>query len=416
MAVLIVVGLTATLSLTHGQEQSVPPPVGQKAAPPSPQRPARDLSKLAPFDRQVLLSAQRGSEWLQRANGGDGRFVPGYVPALRVTLEGDNYLRQAGAALAMAKAAKYFSDDQAAAIARQAILTLLEDTAPEDPKKPDIRVCTLPSGMVNRLGAAAALVQAIGELPAPAGDVLDKAGQLAVYIHRAQGADGGLICSAGGSKTPDDDNEAVTLYSGEALAALMLSHLQRPAPWKLEVVRKALPYYQARWRTQKSPGMVHGHTAAYTEAYLQTNDRAFADFVFEMNDWLCKLQYQEPDPRHPLWEGGFMGCADGKPLAAAPTIASAAWAECLVEACRAARQAGDVARWERYQAALQRCLRFAMTLQYTEANSQHFSEWYRPMILGGFHASHSDGNIRLECTQLPVCAMIGYLQHVARAP
>ena len=190
----------------------------------------------------------------------------------------------------------------------------------------------------------------------------------------------------------------------------------RPAPWKLEVVRKALPYYQASWRAKKNLVMVPIFTAACTEAYLATTDKVFADFVFEMNDWLCTFQPQQPDQRHPLWDGGFMACVDGKPMPAPPTVVSAAYADSLAQAARVARQAGDVTHWERYQTAVQHCLRFLMSLQYTEANSQHFSDWYRPIILGGFHGSLSDGNIRLETTQPPVCAMIAYLRYVAKAP
>ena len=27
--------------------------------------------------------------------------------------------------------------------------------------------------------------------------------------------------------------------------------------------------------------------------------------MLEMNDWLCGFQYEEADPRYPLWRGGF---------------------------------------------------------------------------------------------------------------
>src|SRR5262245_29692185 len=64
----------------------------------------RDLTKYTPQQRNFYLTGQRGLEWLQRANKPDGRFVHGLVPALRVPLEGDGYLRQAGAAFALARA------------------------------------------------------------------------------------------------------------------------------------------------------------------------------------------------------------------------------------------------------------------------------------------------------------------------
>jgi hypothetical protein len=410
--VLIGVLSATTLSYLWGQERLAPPPAGVKAAsPPATKQITRDLTKWPFFPKQVYLATQRGSEWLQRANRGDGRFIPGYAPALRTQLEGDSYLRQAGAALALAKAARYFSDEQAAAIARQAVLTLLEDTAPEDPKNPTVRVCTLPAAMANALGASAALIQAIHELPAPADDLLAQAVQLCHGIRKSQRSDGSIACGES-----DLDNEAIDFFTGEALVAVMRSQQYRPEAWKLEIVNKALPLYQVRWRAGKHPGAVPAHTAAFADAYLQTKDRAYADFVFEMNDWLCTLQYQQLDSQHPLWVGGFMGFADGKPVLAPPQVLSAVSAQSLVDAARVARQIGDVQRWERYKAAVERSLQFLTTLQYTEANSQHFAEWYRPAILGAFHASHTDGNIRLDYTHTAVCAMVGYLKHVAEVP
>jgi hypothetical protein len=414
-SLLIVVCSLTTLSVIHGQVRSTqpPPPLVKPAAQPAPPRPGHDISKWPFFSKQVYLAAQRGSEWLQRANRGDGRFIAGYAPALRAPLEGDSFLQQAGAAFTLAKAAKYFNDDQAAAIARQAVLTLLEDTAPDNPKNPVVRTCSLPAGMANPLAAAATLAQAIYELPAPASDLLDQADQLCNFIHHAQRVDGSLATGETGanSKAAVTDDEDSDLYAGEALYALIFSHQLRPVNWKLQFIQKALPVFQARWRAHKSPTGVGRLTAAYTETYLQTKEKVFADSIFEMNDWLCTLQYSQLDPQHPLWVGGFMSCVDGKPVPAPPQIGAAAWTGSLVDAARVARLVGDVPRWERYKAALQRGLQFLTTLQYTEANSQHFNDWFRPTILGAFHASHTDGNIRLNDTQQAVSAMLGYLTH-----
>jgi hypothetical protein len=182
------------------------------------------------------------------------------------------------------------------------------------------------------------------------------------------------------------------------------------------VARRAIAYYHPYWRDHKNLAFVPWQTAAYAEAYLLTKEQAFADCVNEMNDWVCTLQYERLDPRHPLWVGGFMGWADGKPVEAAPQAGSASFAEGLAEACRVAREAGDVARHRRYSEALERCLQFLATLQYTDANTQHFAAWYRPRLVGAFHASDQDGNLRIDYTQHAVSAMVQYLAHVARAP
>src|SRR6516162_4274327 len=110
-----------------------------------------------------------------------------------------------------------------------------------------------------------------------------------------------------------------------------------------------------------------------------------------------------------------MTWVDGKPAETPPQVSSASYAEGLAEACRVARQMGDLTRYRRYSAALERCLQFLATLQFTEANTQHFAAWYRPRLVGGFHASDQDGNLRIDYTQHAVCAMVQYLAYVAQA-
>jgi hypothetical protein len=359
----------------------------------------------------MYLSAQGGAAWLQRANGPDGRFLHGFIPDLNTRLEGDHYLRQIGAAFALARAARFTGDEKYTRTARQAVVTLLLDTT-QDPSDSGVRYTTLPSVVVNRLAATGLLVMAINELPSPAADLLQQSEQLCAYIRKQQQPDGSLSYS----DSPRDgkaDIEGINYYPGEALYGLMVSQRHKPAAWKTEVMRKAVAFYLPWWRNHKNPALVSWHTAAYTEAYLLTKDKVFANSVHEMNDWLCGLQYVQLDRNHPLWVGGFMSWVDGKAGPLPPDIGSAAYAESLVEACRVAREAGDLQRYKRYQESLELSLRFVTSLQYNEATTQHFADWYRPTLLGGFHASHQDGSLRVDYTQHAVCALVQYLRYVA---
>jgi hypothetical protein len=228
-----------------------------------------------------------------------------------------------------------------------------------------------------------------------------------------RGTDGALNYADRGAPT-EIDPDGINWYPGEALFGLMRSQQYRPAAWKTEVVRKALPYYRSWWRAHKTLSLVPWQTAAYAEAYLLTKEQTFADFVTEMNDWVCGFQYVQLDAQHPLWVGGFRETSEGNPVASAPQVTSASYAEGLAEACRVVRQAGDRMRYQRYREALERCLQFLNTLQYTEANTQHFSDWYRPVLVGAFHASHQDGNLRIDYTQHAVSALIQYLKYLGQ--
>jgi hypothetical protein len=413
----LVIGSFVAFSLTQGQER---PPHNAPASSPiqsaeqTPEltddgsRLAAMMAKLLPLQRQMLLSAERGADWLRRSNRSDGKFIYGYLPDLRIPLPGDHYLRQVESACALARVSRYLGEERYAAVARQAILTLLLDTTLDGPE-PQVRHTTLPPLAVNRIGAAGLLVLAIHELPAPGADLLEQAEQLCGYLHQQQLADGSFDLT-GGMKDIQVEPDAILLYPGQAVTGLLHSYFARPAPWKVESMTKALAYYRNWWRAQKNLAMVPWLSAAFTEAYFLSKEQAFADAVYEMNDWLCGLQYAQLDPNHPLWTGGFMDWIDGRPMPSFPTISSACYSSSLAEGCRVAHQLMDLPRYKRYREALERSLQYLCTLQYTEANTQHFADWYRSMLLGGFHASQQDGNLRIDYTAQAVSAMAQYLE------
>src|SRR5262245_21312363 len=201
---ILVLGVVAVvIAASRGQPPSapprpLPPSVTQagfnEPSPNSTTRSGRDFAQLPPIGQQVYLSAQRGSEWLYRANQPTGRFLSGWDPALNQTAEVDHFARQAMASAALGRAARFFKNDGYTTRAAQAILTLLAETGP-DPRDPTSRSTTAPSNVVNKLGAAGTLLTAIHELPKPAADLLDQGEQLARYIVRQQRADGSLVCS-----------------------------------------------------------------------------------------------------------------------------------------------------------------------------------------------------------------------------
>jgi hypothetical protein len=431
----LVLGLAGgmTLSLLRGQDRPAvpapPPPAPPIANPPAERDPhlsgsaaggvhrqtGRDLPNLNPLQQQMLNSAQRGADWLFRMNGVKGRFLYGYLPALKVEMEGDNYLRQIAAAATLARAARFTGEERYAVRATQAILALLDETV-VDPKDPEVRHLALPSLVVNRLGAAGLLVLAINELPAPQADLLDKSEQLCRYIRGQARADGSLRCddNAEDAGAAGDSVESIAAYPGLALHGLVRSQQHRPAAWKLDVLRKAVAFYRPWWQGHKSLVFVPAQSAACAEAYLLTREVPFSEFVVEMNDWLCGFQYDQIDPRRIQWYGGFLSCVEGRKVESPPDVSSAPCAESLADACRVACAARDLERHQRYTEALKSALQFLVTLQYTDANTQHFADWYRPRVAGAFHASHQDGNIRIDYTQHAVSALVQYLEQTVR--
>ncbi|MGL4555163.1 MAG: hypothetical protein ACRC33_28690 [Gemmataceae bacterium] len=386
-AVGLAFSLTLTLSLLRGQ---APPPV------PAP----KPEVKLSPAQVQLQFAARRGADWLSRMHGVKGRFLPGYLPALKQEVEGDDLMRQASAAAGLGRAARYLGEEGYAARAAQAALALFEDTHP-DPTDPACRLISMPGDAVSRLAASAALVLAVHDLPAPQSDLLEKAEQLINAMRKEARADGSL-----------GDADPVT--AGLAVWAVAKSHKARPAAWKPALAAKSLAFYRAGWEKGRSTEAAHGFAAACAETYLATADKAAAAFAFDIADWACGLQYTTIDRRRLAWYGGFMAWRGGRPMEDAPDVRAGSLAAGLVEACRVAREAGDAARLQRYTGSLGQSLQFLPTLQYTDAGTQHFSVWYRPKVVGGFHASPTDGDLRIDHTADAVTALVGYVEHVAR--
>ena len=427
LLLLATVGGLATLSGTKGQNPPGPiTPLVPSAAPPpanpvtpavfvapAPSQPLHDLNQMPPFTRHVYTSAHRGAEWLHGVNNPvTGRFIYGWVTALNVALDGDHYLHQAGAVAALARSARYFGEERYTLKARQAVLSLMADTT-LDPRDPTCRHTAMPALAVNRLAAAGLLVMAIHELPAPADDLLKQGEELANFIRKQQRDDGSFRLLDGTDETPRE-TESVQTYPGVALYGLMLSQRHRPAAWKTDVARRALPYYFSQWKANPNLTCVPMLTAAFAEMYLLTKDQAFASGVFEISDWVCGLQYTKEDARNPAWIGGFKGYNDAKqPVPTAPTVQTAAYLEGLAQACRVTRQVPDAARYERYKVVAANACQFLTGLQFGEDTTRHFAPNHRALLFGGFHVSHQDGNLRIDAQQHAVAGMIQYLTFAA---
>ena len=385
-------------------------------APKSATTPAvHDMSKLTFLQRQLYLSTQRGSQWLQRVNRADGRFANGVEPSLRTTISQENYLHQVAAAFTLARTARFFKQEQAAAVARQSLLTLLLETE-TDIKNPKLRRPNLAGTNTNRLAAAGWLVAAIHELPKPGADLLKQSEQLCNYIRTQQRADGSL-CYTGNpqdAKADAKDPDGILHYPGIALYGLAKSLQNQKTAWKIKSLRAARAYYHKYWRRNKNSDMVAWHVAAFAEAYGHTKEQPFADSVFEMTDWLVTLQYKALDPRRARWIGGFKHFRDGKVSGRLPDIHCASNLEALGAACRVTRQTGDLKRFRTYRESMEQCGQFVMKLQFTTANSQHFAAWYRNEILGAFHPTPESGRLRIDYTQKAVAGFVLYFSDVAQ--
>ncbi|MFQ3649561.1 MAG: hypothetical protein SNJ75_04455, partial [Gemmataceae bacterium] len=57
-------------------------------------------------------------------------------------------------------------------------------------------------------------------------------------------------------------------------------------------------------------------------------------------------------------------------------------------------------------------VQFLVGLQYTEASTQHFATWYRPKVVGGFHHSPTNGDLRIDHAAEAITAVMASVEHL----
>ena len=190
-----------------------------------------------------------------------------------------------------------------------------------------------------------------------------------------------------------------------AIYGLVLSQRNRPAAWKREAALKAIQYYHQKWQADPSLSGGAWLTLACCECYIQGPDKKLAGYAFEISDWVCEQQYGQ-NASNPKWLGGFKARANGKPALVQPRIDAALNLEAIASACLVTRHLPDAQRYNKYREALGMGSEFLIGLQFGEANTLHFSPGYRTAVIGGFHPSHDDGNLRLDYNHHAVCALV----------
>jgi len=334
----------------------------------------------------------------------------GFVPSLGQVLPGDHDLKQARGALGLAQSAKFTGDEKEAAMASQAVLSLLAATK-LDPADPNCRVPVHSSMLCNRVGFAATVALAIYELPTPDARLVAEAERLCEFLHRQCRTNGTVQYTDNATDDPTSvDPDGVNEYPGMALHAIMASNRVKPAAWKAEVVKKALEHYRGAFRAKPQPLMAATLTPAFAELYMQTKNADAAAAVYEMNDWLCGLQISGNDPRTPQWAGAFRAVIDGRQADAAPGPETGLYVQSLSYACTLTRLTPDLDRNQRYKGVVTDAVQFLTGMQYVEANTRHFETSFRAnMLIGGFHLSPNDGNLRIDATGTAVTGLVRFL-------
>jgi hypothetical protein len=366
----------------------------------------RDLNKLPASTQSIVVAYQRSGSFLLRWNQSHGRFLPGWIPSLNAPLESDSILAQTIAAWSLSEMARFTQDETSQIKAQQTILSLLSAT--QFDKVTQQRMPVQHSVISNRVASAAYLMLAIYALPAPDQTRLAQAEELAQFIRSRLKTDGSIQLNDAANEDSVDQPQ----YSGVAMYAMAVSQRQRPAEWKSQALGKILNIERGKFREDPHPGRAAWLIATTAELFRQSKEPAFAQVCFEMCENLLKQQYDQLDPRHLDWRGGYPSATEGKTLISRPSIDSAVAGWAVSQACQVMRLVSnpDLNRYEGLRRSVRSTNQFLLTLQCSEDRLMHFVPTVRESLMGGFFGSGQDGNLRIESAAWGLLSLQGYLE------
>jgi orotate phosphoribosyltransferase/AMMECR1 domain-containing protein len=193
--------------------------------------------------------------------------------------------------------------------------------------------------------------------------------------------------------TPIDGLEAYQDYfPGQALLALAAAHQSGIATIIESKLDKAFTYYRHRHRYRRNFGQVSWLMQAFGKWWEATGNSAFADFVFEIGDWV--LQYQQEKT------GAFINDHQGD----TPGYTTALYLEGIAVGLRLAALSGDEKRHKRYLESLTAGFNFLdrLVIQQRDASVLPNVEF----ALGGLRQSLYASDIRVDFVQHSLSAIV----------
>lgn len=91
------------------------------------------------------------------------------------------------------------------------------------------------------------------------------------------------------------EDTGVEYYPGQSMFALMRLYGHTRNRTYLDAVEKAFPYYREYFRSTNSTAIIPWQTRAVYHLYQETRKREYADFLFEMSDYLTRAYFPAED-------------------------------------------------------------------------------------------------------------------------
>lgn len=314
-----------------------------------------------------------------------GLFTYQYEPGKDRYSDEQNLVRQVGAVVAMSHHATY-SRSQASLAAADAGITYHLQGLVDIPSIQEAAFIATGDGR-HKLGVTALLCLAMAQHP-------DEQQYTALRTKLVNGmlwlqSPSGMFATAFPPAVRIDSQD---YFPGEALLALATDYAHKPSARVLDAFHRAITFYRDYFRGRPSPAFVPWQVQAYTTMALQTKRTDYAQYVFELTDWLADMQLTPASCAWPEMWGGIASYAPGR-----AGVATAAYLEGFADALKLARSVGDTERAARYEKVVRQAARFVIQLQ-VRPEEAYFVRSPQDAV-GGIRTSPSLNLLRIDHCQ-----------------
>lgn len=344
------------------------------------------LVKQESVDKETIYkSLIAASDWQLRMQKDDGSYEYFFNPSSQYYSRNDNLIRQALGAYSMAKSYELTGNKAYLDSAEKNIDFILTHA------KYDNNFAYVSFAEDSELGSVAVTLIAILELPdyKKYEKEINLFSNFLLFMQRNDGS----FKTFYNSNRPDDFD----FYPGETMLALAKLHKNTADKKYLEAVEKAFPFYKNYFAKTKHTAFYRWQTSTFYEMYELTKKKEYADFVFEMTDWIIKSQYDESNAPYPDFLGGF-SFTGGIPGAGTPVFV-----EGIADAYKTAKIANDKNRIIKYGKSLKLASRFILQLQFDDINTYYLKN--PETAVGAIRESLTSNNLRIDYTSHSIIAL-----------
>jgi len=264
--------------------------------------------------------------------------------------EADSAIAQAGAAVAMAAYARDSASGVSLAAAALSIRRQLEGFT-EITESKDAAFIRSADGE-NKLGLTALVSLAMTRHPTP-DRFTNSRRMLTSGILSVQRPSGMFLTAF----PPAVRIDAQDYFPGEALLALAEQYALEPSEQVLAAFDRAVTFYREYFRARRSAALAPWQVQAFAKMAVLTKRQDYADYSFELSDWLAAKQLRADNCRWPELWGGISNAGEG------PDVSTALHLQGFAEALSLARAVGDAKRVETYEQIVRDAARFVLQLQ-----------------------------------------------------